>query len=127
LNTRVAKLARDVECTGILIGLDANKRDKAKITIARKPLQQFRHVDPRVEFVNCLDIDFNVGAKRGLRDTIQGNSVNACQRIRWNERAPPPYNVSVLAIMGRLDEKKLKSSRQGLSNLRHANKSKKST
>ena len=52
----------DVEGPGILIGLDANKRDKSKPVVTSKAGKQRRDIHARVRLVDDFDVDGDIRA-----------------------------------------------------------------
>src|SRR5262249_3487892 len=109
-DARGTKRASDVEGTRILVGLNTNESNQSEIICSAKQVEQVGHVDARIGLVNRLNGNRNVRPQDLALGAISSYAVNGGERIRWNHRAPPPDNVSVVVVVRRLDQDELEAS-----------------
>ena len=93
------KQSRDVEGAGILIGLNADERNKPETAVTPKAGQERRHVDACVRLVDRFDIDGDVWPENPPLGAIGRDAVHGGERIRRAHRAPPTDDVSILVVM----------------------------
>ena len=91
----------NVERAGILVGLNADKRDKPEIVVLPEAGEQRGHVDPGVRLINHFDVDGDVRPKHLPLGAIVRNCINGSERIRWDHRPPPANHVAIIAVMRR--------------------------
>ena len=62
--------------------------------------------DLPVRLVDRFDVDVEIGAKNLALATLQGDAIEAGQRIRRQAAAPPSNDVTIIVVMRRLDQNK---------------------
>jgi hypothetical protein len=73
--------------------------------VARTSRKQKRwDVDACIRLVDNLDINIDVRPEHPPFGAISSNAVDSRQRIRGRHGAPPPDHVSIVVVVGRLDE-----------------------
>jgi hypothetical protein len=95
----LAKPAGDVEGSRILVGLHPDQSHKAEVFISRKGLQQSGNIDTGIEFIDRLDVDIDVCTQYSARGAVDGNAVDARERIRRDHRSPPSDHIAIIAIV----------------------------
>jgi hypothetical protein len=94
-NPSLPERSCDVEGARILVGLNADERNKPKIAVTPKASEQRRHVYAHVCLVDHLDVDGDVRPKDLPLGAIGRDAVHSCKRIRGDQRAPPADHISV--------------------------------
>src|SRR6516165_4299084 len=62
--------------------------------------------DLPARLVDRFDVDVEIGAKNLALATLQGDAIEAGQRIRRQTAAPPSDHVTIVVVMRRLDQNK---------------------
>ena len=99
----VAELPGDIDGTGKLIGLDADKADKAaarSLDAADGALD----VDDRIALVIGLDVDIDIGPQRLLLGTDRQDAAHTRQAVGRNGRAIPLDHIALAIVVGGLDQ-----------------------
>ena len=100
----LAKWPRDVERPRVLVALHADQPDEAEAAGFSKAADQFRNFDARIGLVDGVDFDVDVRAKHSALRAVERDAVEGGKRVRRQQPAPPPDDISVVVIMGRFDE-----------------------
>lgn len=80
-NSGVPELSRDIEGTGILIGLNTDQRNKTEIVVISKAGKERWNVDARVCFIDRFDVDNDVWPEDLLLGAIGCDSIHGGERI----------------------------------------------
>src|SRR5258706_715762 len=102
-----AELPGDIDGAGKLIGLDADKADEAAargLDAADGALD----VDDRVALVIGLDVDIDIRSQRLLLGADRQDAAYTRQAVGGNGRAMPLDHISLVIVMGGLDQDDLK-------------------
>ena len=110
LNTGVTQRTGNVERAWILVRLHAGEHDQAEIAMARKLRDQCGNIDAVTEFIDRLNVDFNISPEDTAGLAVLRNSINAGEGIRGNCSAPPTDHIAVFAVMRRLYEHQLETT-----------------
>jgi hypothetical protein len=98
------EVAREVERARELVRLHADQHDSAGACL----LDQLRDAvgaDAGVGLVPGMEDDLDLVAEDAPLGAIAGEPVKGCERIRWNDGAPPLDDVAIIVVMRRLDER----------------------
>lgn len=104
LDVRGAKRPRDVHRAGILVRLHSHQGDQSLATARFDLANDLPRFDPVVGFVDGGNDDVHVVAKNALFVTLKGNAIQTRHRVRRNIRPPPLDHVTVVVIVGWLDQ-----------------------
>jgi len=118
-NPSLPERSCDVEGARILVGLNADERNKPKSAVTPKASEQRRHVDAHVCLVDHLDVDGDVRPKDLPLGAIGRDAVHSRKRIRGDQRAPPADHVSVVVVVRRLDQDELEAPVRSYGGLQH--------
>src|SRR5262249_9500615 len=110
LDPGVAKRSCNIESARILVRLDTDQPDEPEVTMRSEAGEKPRHVDARVGFVDRLDVDGDIRSEYEPLGTICCNCVDGGKRVRRDHRPPPANYVSVVTVVGWLDQTKLKAA-----------------
>ena len=75
-----AELAREIECSRILVRLDADEPDEAAIGGANPGDCAF-HIDNGVALVKAVDVDFDIGPEDLVLGAFGEEAVHACEAV----------------------------------------------
>jgi hypothetical protein len=114
LDASFSERTRNVEGTGILVGLNTDEGDQSEIAVMPQTGQEARDDDPRVRLINRLDIDGDIRSKNLAFGAIGGDAVNSRKRVRRDHRAPPADDVAIIVVVRRFDQDELEAPLSGL-------------
>src|SRR6187401_3151344 len=107
-DSRCAKRLRDVERARKLVRLNSDQRDKSEAAVATKAFDQPGNVDPGIRLIHDLDVDRDIRPEHLPLRAIGRDPIHGGERVRGAHRPPPPNEVTVVVVMGWLDEDKEK-------------------
>jgi len=109
-NTSVAERAREIEGARILVSLHSGEYDKPEIAVPMESLYDLVRLYARSDFIDNGNVDRNIGPECLARGGILEQAVENGERVRGYDRTHPLDEVTLVVIVGRLDQRQLKSS-----------------
>jgi hypothetical protein len=94
----------DVEGARILVGLHAHEADEAEVAAAAEVRDDLVEAKARVGLVGRRRLDVDVGAEQLPGGAVGDQGVDRGERVRRHRRAIPAGDVTVVVVMGRLDQ-----------------------
>lgn len=105
----VEKGAAQVNCTGELVGLDADHADQGLGAGIEDMFDQRRVIDGGIGFVQRDQFDGRIVSEHLSNLAVLGQPVDGGHGIRRDESLSPADRVAVVVVMGRTDHDKDKS------------------
>jgi hypothetical protein len=118
-NTSVAERAREIEGARVLVSLHSGEYDKPEIAVAAESLYDLVRPYARSDFIDNGNVDRNIGPECLARGGILEQAIKNGERVRGYDRTHPLDDVTVVVIVGRLDQRQLKSSASWRSAKKH--------
>jgi hypothetical protein len=118
-NTSVAERAREIEGARVLVSLHSGEYDKPEIAVPAESLYDLLRPYARSDFIDNGNVDRNIGPECLARGGILEQAVENGERVRGYDRTHPLDDVTVVVIVGRLDQRQLKSSARWRSAKKH--------
>ena len=109
-NTSVAERACEIERARILISLHSGEYDKPEIAVPAESLYDLVRSYARSDFIDNGNVYRNIGPECLACGGILEQAVENGERVRGYERTNPLDDVTLVVIVGRLDQRQLKSS-----------------
>ena len=114
LQARLTKAARQVEGAGILVGLDPHQADQPLAAVGLEAADDPRHRHHGIGLVIGLDADLHPRAERPLLVGGAGQSEETGQGVRGNPGLDPLNDITLIVVMGGLDQFHQKVAAGGL-------------
>src|SRR6516165_7666571 len=109
-NTSVAERAREIQRARILVSLHSGEYDKPESAMPAESLYDLVRPYARSDFIDNRNVDRNIGPECLARGGILEQTVENGERVRGYDRTNPLNDVTLVVIVGRLDQRQLKSS-----------------